>query len=67
MSRMRAARLSRLRGRILGSTAVYEAPARLRLNNGHYPGDWTMTNAAAVLNNPMAAIAYAFMRATFIS
>jgi thiol-disulfide isomerase/thioredoxin len=47
-------------GTVLDKPRMYERPARLRLNEWALSGDWTVKNAAAVLNKPNGSIAYRF-------
>jgi thiol-disulfide isomerase/thioredoxin len=47
-------------GAALDKPRVYALPARLRLNNWALSGDWTVTNQAAMLNQPQGSIAYRF-------
>jgi thiol-disulfide isomerase/thioredoxin len=47
-------------GAVLDKPRMYEAPARLRLDEWALSGDWTVKNEAAVLNKPDGRIAYRF-------
>jgi thiol-disulfide isomerase/thioredoxin len=47
-------------GAALDERRAYSVPARLRLNHWALSGDWTVTNQAAVLNQPNGRIAYRF-------
>jgi thiol-disulfide isomerase/thioredoxin len=47
-------------GAVLGEHRVYEAPARLRLNQWALSGDWTMERQATVLNEANGWISYRF-------
>ena len=47
-------------GALLDERRVYEAPARLRLNQWALSGDWTVEKQASVLNEANGRIAYGF-------
>jgi thiol-disulfide isomerase/thioredoxin len=47
-------------GMVLDKPRIYELPARLRMNDWAFSGDWTVKNQFAVLNKPNGRIAYRF-------
>ena len=47
-------------GAVVDKPRMYEAPARLRLNEWALSGDWTVKNEAVALNKPDGRIAYRF-------
>jgi thiol-disulfide isomerase/thioredoxin len=47
-------------GARLNEAGIYDAPARLRLNQWALSGDWTVRNDATVLNKANGRIAYCF-------
>jgi thiol-disulfide isomerase/thioredoxin len=47
-------------GAVLDKPRMYEAPARLRLNEWALSGDWTVKKDASALNKPNGSITYRF-------